>query len=74
MMEAIGALMAQKQAAQATRKLQNGVSPGVRASGPFAKQIAQAQMERTASPFKKDPRAASPFIKDPRLLTTAAIR
>ena len=34
--------MAQRQAAQANQQLQKGVSPGVRASGPFAKQIAQA--------------------------------
>jgi hypothetical protein len=43
---AAGALMAGRQAAQATQKLQKGVSPGVRASGPFAKQIAQAQASR----------------------------
>ena len=41
-----GALMAGRQAAQATQQLQQGVSPGVRASGPFAKQIAQAQAQR----------------------------
>lgn len=33
--------MAGRQAAQATQQLQKGVSPGVRASGPFAKTIAQ---------------------------------
>jgi hypothetical protein len=36
---------ADKPALQATQQLQQGISPGVRASGPFAKQIAQAQKQ-----------------------------
>lgn len=59
----MGALMAQRQAAQANQQLQKGVSPGVRASGPFAKQIAQAQKSQIRQ---------SPIRKDPRVLTSIA--
>ncbi len=47
--------MAQRQAAQASQQLQQGVSPGVRASGPFAKTIAQAQQGLAARGQKQKP-------------------
>jgi hypothetical protein len=70
---AAGALMAQRQAAQATQQLQQGVSPGVRASGPFAKQIAQAQQgQQRNRQSAQTNRPSANRQMDPRVLASAA--
>ena len=73
-MEAMGALMAQRQAAQANQQLQQGISPGVRASGPFAKQIAQAQQgpQRRNRQSAQTNRPSANRPMDPRVLASAA--
>jgi hypothetical protein len=62
---------ANKPALQATQQLQQGISPGVRASGPFAKQIAQAQkgQRQAQSAQTNRPRSANRPM-DPRILTS----
>jgi hypothetical protein len=61
--------MAGRQAAQATQQLQQGISPGVRASGPFAKQIAQAQQ----GPQRRNRQSAQTNRPmDPRVLASMA--